>query len=168
MNWVVHDASLSPYVDESFDAVFMSHLLHHVAEPITAVKECNQVFKSKGMLLNRYGAIENIRDDVEHRFFPETLEIDEARIPSIKQVEGWFMDAGFDEIASNTISQQTYRSAEELFERIKLKSTSVLTLISQSAFEQGLEALQEYLSRNPTNPWLFKDRMTLTVGRKSS
>jgi hypothetical protein len=78
------------------------------------------------------------------------------------------MDAGFDEIASNTISQQTYRSAEELFERIKLKSTSVLTLISQSAFEQGLEALQEYLSRNPTNPWLFKDRMTLTVGRKSS
>lgn len=167
INWIVHEASLSPWGNKTFDAVFMSHLLHHVDEPLKVVRECYRIIKHEGTVLNRYGAIDNIRDDVEHTFFPETLEIDEARIPTIKQVEEWFIDAGFKDVSSETILQRSYRSAEEILERIKLKSTSVLTLISQSAFEKGLKALREYISSNPNDPWLFRDKMTLTIGKKS-
>lgn len=166
VSWVVHDASLLPFVDESFDAVFMSHLLHHVDEPLNVIKECYRILKPNGTILNRYGAIENIRSDVEHTFFPETLEIDEARIPSISQVEEWFNNAGFDIISSETILQRSYKSTEEILERTKLKQTSVLTLISQASFEQGLDALQGYIERNPDDSWLFRDLMTLTVGKK--
>jgi len=165
--WMAHDAVFSPYLAESFDAVFMSHLLHHVPKPKDVVRECYRILKPAGVVLNRYGAIENIRDDPEHRFFPETVGIDEARIPSIRQVEEWFRDAGFKEVSSETIHQHTYESAKEILDRMTLKPTSVLTLISQSAFEQGLERLRRYLSSNPDDPWLYQDRLTLSVGRKS-
>ncbi len=144
----------------------MSHLLHHVDGPRSVVKECYRILKPEGTILNRYGAIENIRDDPEHRFFPEAVELDEARIPTTKQVEKWFRAAGFNDVSSETIAQQTYRSAEEILRKAELKSTSVLTLISQPAFEHGLKALREYISSNPNDPWLFMDKLTLTSGKK--
>jgi len=166
IRWVVQDATTLSFSVCSFDAVFMSHLLHHVDEPLSVVKECYRILKPEGTILNRYGAIENIRDDPEHRFFPEAVELDEARIPTIKQVEKWFRDAGFNDVSSETIAQQTYRSAEEILRKAELKSTSVLTLISQPAFEYGLKALREYISSNPNDPWLFMDKLTLTTGKK--
>ncbi len=168
IKWDIQDATSLTYSNGSFDAVFMSHLLHHVDDPLKVTKECYRVLKPYGVVLNRYGAIEQIRDNREHVFFPGTLEIDEARIPSIEQVEEWFTLAGFNEVSSETITQQTYKSSNEILEKASLKSTSVLTLISQSSFQQGLNALREYISRNPNDPWLFKDRITLTTGKKSS
>jgi ubiquinone/menaquinone biosynthesis C-methylase UbiE len=167
INWIMHDANLSPFVGKSFDAVFMSHLLHHVEKPLNVMRECYRILKPNGIILNRYGAIENIRNDVEHMFFPETLEVDEARVPSINQVEEWFSNAGFESVSSENVLQRTFKSAEEIVERIRLKSTSALTLITQSAFEHGLEALQEHIERNPNDSWLFQDILTLTVGKKS-
>lgn len=166
IRWVIEDATMLSFPDCSFDAVFMSHLLHHVGDHLSVLKECYRILKSEGTILNRYGAMENIRDDPEHRFFPEAVELDEARIPTIKQVEKWFRATGFNDVSSETIAQQTYRSADEILRKAELKSTSVLTLISQPAFEHGLRALREYISSNPNDPWLFLDKLTLTTGKK--
>jgi ubiquinone/menaquinone biosynthesis C-methylase UbiE len=156
------------YPDESYDVVFMSHLLHHVADPRAVVGECHRVLRQGGTLLNRYGALENIQDDSEHRFFPEALPIDEARTPSLREVEAWFAGAGFVDVSSTTIYQQTYESGKERLERARLHSTSVLTLISPSAFEKGLQALAEYVSGNPDDPWLRVDKISITSGSKAS
>lgn len=166
VEWILQDAASLPYNEESLDAVFMSHLLHHVDDPFQVIRECYRILKPEGLIINRYGAIENIRDDPEHVFFSGTLEIDEARIPSIEQVEEWFILAGFNEVSSQTILQQTYTSADEILEKASLKSTSVLTLISKSSFQQGLNTLRAYISRNPNDAWLFRDRITLTTGKK--
>ena len=146
----------------------MSHLLHHVNELISVVKECYRTLRSGGIILNRYGAIEHICDDPEHRFFPEAVECDEARTPTREQVEKWFRAVGSKEISSETIIQQSYRSTEERLKKAKLQSTSVLTLISQPAFRQGLEALQAYSSRYPNDLWLLIDKVTLTTGTKGA
>ena len=166
VDWIVADAVSLPYPDASFEAVFMSHLLHHVDRPLTVVKECCRVLRSGGTILNRYGAIENIRDDPEHRFFPESIVIDKARTPTVEQVEEWFRVAGFKQVSSETILQQTYNSTEERLENVRLKSTSVLTLISQTAFGKGLERLQKYVSDNVDDPWLVQDKITITTGSK--
>ena len=166
VRWIIKDATTSSFLGCSFDAVFMSHLLHHVGDPLSVVKDCYHILKPEGIILNRYGAMENIRDDPEHRFFPEVAELDEACTPTTKQVEKWFRVAGFNDISSETIAQQTYRSTEEILRKTELKHTSALTLISQSAFERGLRALREYISTNPNDPWLFRDKLTLTTGKK--
>jgi len=167
IKWVIQDVTTLSFPDCSFDVAFMSHLLHHVDEPLSVVKECYRILKPEGTIFNRYGAMENIRDDPEHRFFPEAVELDEACIPTIKQVEKWFRTAGFNDVSSETIAQQTYKSAEEILRKAELKSTSVLTLLSQPAFGHGLKTLREHISSNPNDPWLFMDKVTLTAGKKS-
>lgn len=166
VNWISIDASSLPYCECAFDVIFMFHLLHHVDKPLNVVKECYRVIKPNGKIINRYGPIEDIRDDPEHTFFPGALEIDETRTPTVKQVEDWFRAVGFRNILSSTLIQQSNTSAEERLERVKSKYTSVLTLIDKSAFEKGLKDLQGYASRNPSDPWLLTDRITFTTGKK--
>ncbi|TET90447.1 MAG: class I SAM-dependent methyltransferase [Methanomassiliicoccales archaeon] len=166
VKWDLQDAAHLSYPDHSFDVVFMSHLLHHVDEPLRVVGECCRILRAGGVILNRYGAIEHIRDDPEHRFFPEIIGIDEVRTPTIGYVEDWFGVAGFKDVSSETIAQRTFESADERLEKAGLKCTSALTLIDQSAFEKGLQTFQRYVSENPDDSWLLIDRITLTHGRK--
>ncbi len=166
VKWDIQEATSLSYPVESFDAVFMSHLLHHVDEPLRVVEECHRILRPKGILLDRYGAIEDIHDDPEHRFFPRIIELDRARTPTVEQVEKWFGTAGFKRVSSETIEQRTFSYVEERVKKAELRHTSALTLISQSDFKQGLEALREYVSDNPDDPWLLNDRITLTIGER--
>ncbi len=167
VKWSVQNAAHLSYPNASFDVVFTSHLLHHLDEPLDAIRECYRVLRPGGVILNRYGPMEDIRDDPEHRFFPGNVEIDEARTPTVEQVEEWLGVAGFNGVSTEIVVQQTYRSAEERLRNAGLGCTSVLTLIDRSVFEKGLEAFRRCVSDNPTDPWLLTDKIAITTGRKS-
>lgn len=110
--------------------------------------------------------MEQIRDDVEHTFFPECIDIDEQRTPTVALVESWLKSAGFVDRVSEEIVQQTYRSGFEHLEAARIRSTSVLNMISEEAFLTGVERLAQYAYQNSNDPWLLFDKMTLTSGRK--
>ena len=82
-------------------------------------------------------------------------------------VEKWLSDTGFSGITTEEIKQKTWESATALLESAKTKNTSVLTLISQEAFEKGIDDLAEYIRNNPDDPWLFHDKLAFTVGVKT-
>jgi ubiquinone/menaquinone biosynthesis C-methylase UbiE len=166
VDWLVQDVTDLKIAESSFDVIFISHLLHHLDNPQALIQKCYQTLKPSGVIINRYGALEHVRHDPEHRFFPEAIKLDELRCPTIKRVEAWFQNAGFTEVQSETVIQPTYTSGEDRLSRVKLKSTSVLTLISQRAFEKGLESFEKYVSENPVYPWLLNDYMTITAGHK--
>jgi hypothetical protein len=117
-------------------------------------------------LLIRYGAIEQILGDVEHRMFPEASAIDQARTPSVEDVERRMGEAGFESVESLEVTQETYPDAHARLRAVKARSTSVLTLISPQAFEEGVLRMEEYVEVHPDDPWPRSDRMTLTVGLK--
>jgi ubiquinone/menaquinone biosynthesis C-methylase UbiE len=166
VKWDLEDARSLTYPDNSFDIVFMSHLLHHCEDPPAVIRECWRVLSNDGMIIVRWGAIEQIRDDVEHTFFTETIAIDEARTFPIEQMEGCLREAGFSGVISEKRVQQTYSTSQKHLESIKVKNTSVLTMISQDAFVRGVQKLQDYVARHPDDPWLLYDKMTITVGYK--
>ena len=166
VRWDVQDAQHLAYPDASFDAVFMSHLLHHVDSPPEVVSQCRRVLRSRGVVLVRYGAIEHIRDDVEHTFFPEVLAIDEARTLSVPAVADLLREAGFSDIVSEEVEHQTCETGAARLELARVRHTSVLTMISEQAFEEGMRRLTEHVASNSDDPWLLFDRMTLTVGRR--
>ena len=166
--WDYQDAQNLTYRDASFDVVFMSHLLHHVDCPVKVLRECKRVLTASGVVIVRYGAIEQIRHDVEHTLFPEVLAIDEARTPTIEVVEKWLSDAGFSGIITEEVIQQTFESSVARLGAAKAKNTSALTMISPEAFEQGIHHLSKYVKENPNDPWLLFDRLTLTVGYSSN
>jgi ubiquinone/menaquinone biosynthesis C-methylase UbiE len=166
ITWDCVEAHSLKYYGNTFDILFMSHLLHHVDIPTAVIDECHRVLKPSGVILIRYGAMEQIRYDVEHTFFPGVIEIDEKRTPTVNLVEGWLKSTGFVDIVSEEIVQQTFQSGLEHLEAARLRNTSVLNMISEEAFETGVEHLAQYVSRNPDDPWLLFDRMTLTSGQK--
>ena len=166
VTWDCVEAHALKYHDNSFDVLFMSHLLHHLDNPAAVIDECQRVLKPSGVILIRYGAMEQIRDDVEHSFFPEVIEIGEQRTPPVELVECWLKTAGFVDIFSDEIVQQTFRSGLKHLEAVRVRNTSVLNMISEEAFETGVERLAQYVRQNPKDRWLLFDRMTLTSGRK--
>jgi ubiquinone/menaquinone biosynthesis C-methylase UbiE len=166
VKWVLADASALPYPNSLFDIVFMSHLLHHVDSPLKVLKECGRVLVPSGVVIIRYGAMEQIRNDVIHTFFPQVIEIDERRTPTRQLMEKWLVKAGFVSISSEEVVQQTYQTGVEHLDAVRAKSTSVLSMISEESFQTGLHNLEEYIAKNPDDEWLLFDRMMLTVSHK--
>lgn len=164
VEWNLQDAASLTYLNQYFDVVFMSHLLHHIDNPKIVIKECFRVLKSGGILFNRYGAWDDIRDDPEHRFFPEAVEIDKQRTPTKLKIEKMLKDTGFIKVKSITLHQMTWKNAFERYERNKLKPTSVLTMINTEDFNQGMERFHDYVIRNHLDEWLIGDKLTLTFG----
>jgi hypothetical protein len=110
--------------------------------------------------------MEQIRNDVIHTFFPQTIEIDDRRTPTRRLVEKWLVEAGFISISSEEVVQQTYQTGVEHLDAVRAKSTSVLSMISEESFQTGLHNLEQYIAKNPDDEWLLFDKMTLTVGHK--
>ena len=167
VTWDVQDAHLLSYADASFDIVFMSHLLHHCADPARVIAECQRVLSPDGVLLNRHSVIEEIRGDPESTFFPETRAINEARIFSLAETITLLKQAGFVNIVSEKIIQHTSDTGYILYEKMSNKNVSALAMIPQKAFERGLKRLYEYVQNNPHDPWLLYDIMRITVGYKN-
>jgi ubiquinone/menaquinone biosynthesis C-methylase UbiE len=166
VNWEVRDAQYLTYPDASFDVIFMSHLLHHCDNPRKVIDDCWRILDERGAILIRHGAIEQIRDDVEHTFFPETLAIDEARVFTVKKLENYLKDAGFSGVVSEEVTQQTYATSTDHLKAVTVKSTSVLTMIPPDAFAKGISRFQKHIAKDPDDPWLLFDKVTLTAGYK--
>ncbi|MBN1381078.1 MAG: methyltransferase domain-containing protein [Deltaproteobacteria bacterium] len=167
VRWILGDAQALAFPAGSFEIAFMSHLLHHCNHPPMVLKECYRVLVPSGIILIRYGTMDQIRNDAEHTFFPEAVEIDQQRIFSRERLEKWLLDAGFVDISSQEIMQQTYKTGAAHLDAARAKSTSVLSMISEESFQAGLRRLEDHVAGNPNDKWLLCDRMTLTLGRKS-
>lgn len=166
VEWSIANVNDLPYSDSSFDVVFMSHLLHHLDRPFELVERCFRLVKPGGILFNRYGAMEHIRTDPEHTFFPRARELDEARTPTVNQVETWFRKAGFADVGSETVAQQTNVSATNRVRSVRARVSSVLSLMADAEFYQGLAEMERYAVANPDDRWMMTDKLTLTWGRK--
>lgn len=166
VTWEQQEATRLTYPDGHFDAVFMSHLLHHIAVPVRVLHECHRVLRPGGVVLVRYGTMEQIQRDVVHAFFPETVSLDRDRHQFLDRLTDALGAVGFVTVESKEVTQQTYESAAVHVEAIRTRGTSVLTLIPERAFQEGLQRLEEYVRKHPDDPWLLTDRMTFTSARK--
>ena len=166
--WDIQDAHRLSYYDTSFDIVFISHLLHHCAEPGQVLVECRRVLKPGGLLLIRHCVIEEIREDPESIFFPEALSINETRIATIAQMIALLKEAGFVNINSEIFIQRSSENGQILYERMSTRNVSSLVMIPQQAFERGLKRLHEYVQKHPDDLWLLDDKMRITTGYRDN
>lgn len=166
VNWSVQNITQQSFEDGKFDLVFISDLLHHLDEPIDALAECNRVLRPGGWIISKFGAMENIAKDPEHIFFSGVVDIDAARTPTEEDMKQWLMSAGFLKVTSHTVQEKTRLRGADRLSGARAKSISVLHMISQRQFEEGLAKLAEHIERNPNDPWLLEDPATYTIGQK--
>jgi ubiquinone/menaquinone biosynthesis C-methylase UbiE len=166
VRWEIQDIHKMTYGDASFDVIFMSNVIHHCDSPLKALRECHRILGDNGVILIRYGAIEQIREDVTHVFFPETLKLDEKRTPSVELLEKWMTEVSFNGINTQEVEQKTFQTDKELLDAHACKNTSVLSMISEDAFEIGMQRLRKYVGEHSNDPWLFYDWFSMTTGYK--
>jgi SAM-dependent methyltransferase len=164
--WSIQEVRNQTFEDASFDLVFVSDLLHHLDNPLDGIRECHRVLRPGGWLLCKYGAMENIVNDPEHTFFPETVPIDAARTPTQQQLGNWMSQAGFGSVSSHTEHEQTRMTGADRLAAARAKSISVLHMIEEHHFERGLNSLSAYVEQNPDDSWLMVDPTTLTWGQR--
>jgi hypothetical protein len=144
----------------------MSNLLDLIKTPHDVVRECTRVLKPSGVLVYHYGALEDILSEPEHKFFPETVELDHLRTPARKQVESWFGQTGLKNIGSDRDTYRLWKNAQERLMFVEDKATVALQTISFDAYNKGLSKLRTYVTANPMDPWLRELTVTTTYGRK--
>jgi ubiquinone/menaquinone biosynthesis C-methylase UbiE len=166
IQWRQADAESDFLPPSSCDVIFMSHLVHHLTDPGLFFKRCFGFLRHGGSVYVRYGALEHIRDDVVHRFFPRTVALDSDRTPETADIERLLDQAGFTDLHTATVVQRTYADAAGRRESLVFKGTSVQTFLSDEEHREGLARFDEFAAAHPDDPWLLEDRLCLARGRK--
>ena len=166
VTWLVGDVERLELAPDSFDCALMSLMLHHLDDHLGAFEGVLRILRPGGVFLIRQGTLEQIINDVTHRFFPETVTLDRKRTPLRAEVERWLGQVGFRDISAEEVAQTSYPSIESFLETSGHRVCSVLRMIGDDAFEEGMKRMREYLAEHPDDASLRQDLFTLFTARK--
>jgi len=94
-----------PIEDESVDMVFSYMFLHHVEEPILAIKEMNRILRPGGRVF-----LADYREHSNAELKEEMHDIWQGF--SINDLKGWFKKAGFKNILFDTVNNKHKNSGD--------------------------------------------------------
>jgi ubiquinone/menaquinone biosynthesis C-methylase UbiE len=141
-----------PVEDSAFDCVFVSQVLHHLADLDVAMTEARRVLTAGGRLIVRQTTAENLDSYFYQRFFPGARAVDQGRLPSRGKLIASAAGAGFTVDEVTPVLTEVAPTSREYVEKISTRTNSDLALISESEFEEGLVRLCDYCRENPGHP----------------
>jgi len=137
------DADLGfPYPDESCNAAFAVDVIHHIAKYDVFFRECGRILKPNSILIIVTDSEENIRNRSGNKFFPEKLKVEMDRYPPIDELNSYAKDSGLD-LVSEEQAEGYMDINDEMISKIEKKNSSSSRLISEEAFQRGLERVRQ-------------------------
>lgn len=136
-----------PYVDEHFDLVYSVDVIHHIQDRAKYYQEAMRVLKPGGMVCTATDSEEIIRNrPILAGYFPETVEVELKRYPPIDELRQLMSAAGFSWITSRDVEMRVEVTDIRAYRE---KAFSSLHLISEEAFQRGIQRLEADLARGP-------------------
>lgn len=159
-----------PFLEDTFDMVFMTEVIHHLQDTEIALAEIHRILRDRGRLCIVTQSHKQIEERVTSRFFPATVAIDKARYPSIAYIEATLLNIGFRAVWSRSCRFSPTILGEEYLNTISRRGYSMLHGISEHDFQAGLDALRATYDRGErldyaagyTFVWAAKDTQPLT------
>lgn len=135
------------FLPDFFDLVFWVDVIHHVTDHRAYFAEAHRVLRSGGKVCT----VTDCEWIIRHRpplaiYFPETIEVDLQRYPRIPDLRDEMEEAGFMEIIENLV-EFPYELTD--IEAYRDKAFSSLHLISDKAFQEGIQRLTRDLESGP-------------------
>ena len=135
------------FPNDTFDLVFSVDVIHHVEDRAAYYREAFRVLKPGGIVCT----VTDSEDIIRRRqplanYFPETVEPEIARYPSIADLHQMMEKAGFSEVAEERVEHQF---ATMDIQAYRDKAFSSLYLIPQEAFERGIRKMEADLLTDP-------------------
>lgn len=133
--------------DNAFDFLFSADVIHHAPDRRSAMDEAARVLRRGG----RICTVTDSADVIRRReplavYFPETVDVDLARYPSLDALRSSMESAGFRDIAEETVE---FAYALTDIAPVRAKAFSCLRLIPEEAFQKGIRRLVQDLAKGP-------------------
>jgi ubiquinone/menaquinone biosynthesis C-methylase UbiE len=141
-----------PLEDGAAGLVFLSQVMHHVADAPAALREVRRVLRPAGRLCVRQTTRENLDSYFYQRFFPEARAVDERRLPSRGGLLKLAGTCGFRRVAVEALRHEIAATADDYVAKVELRAYSDLESIPEAAFRAGLDALRAHCAANPDHP----------------
>ena len=123
-----------------FDLIFSVDVIHHVVDRDAGYREAFRVLRKGGRVCTVTESDMMLRTrDPQSRYFPETIDVELARYPSIETLRREMQRAGFENL-SEDVAEWTSEVIDTAPFREKVFSS--LLYISESAFDSGLARLE--------------------------
>ena len=130
-----------------FDFVFAVDVVHHLADRPRSFRECFRILRPGGKLCLVTESAEMIRHREPHAtYFLDAVEIELARYPTVAALKTELHGAGFVELQE--LGVECLGELTDI-EPYRTKVHSSLQLMSNSAFNAGLERLEQDLRAGP-------------------
>jgi ubiquinone/menaquinone biosynthesis C-methylase UbiE len=136
-----------PFDADTFDLVFSVDVIHHVDDRPAYFNEAFRVLKPGGLLCTVTDSEDIIRGRQPlSNYFPETVEPEISRYPHISDLYQMMTEAGFTGASEERVEDRT--SIQDI-QAYRDKAFSSLHLISQEAFERGIQRMENDLQAGP-------------------
>lgn len=132
-----------PFVDNFFDFVYMTDVIHHIPDINTMFKELNRVLKQGGYLC----IVTESHNQIESRFwvkyFPTIVEVEKKRYPDISEIIENANNNGF-MLSLKDVTDKDYKHviSQKSLTLVENKGYSMFHLIGEKDYECGLADLR--------------------------
>jgi SAM-dependent methyltransferase len=144
------DAAHIPLGDAAVDGVWLSTVIHHIADLDAAAREIRRVLKPGAPVLIRSAFAGRHESITLSRYFPEAVAVLD-RYPGVAAVEAAFRAAGFTTTGFEPVPQVTAPSLGHAAAALRREAHTPLQLITDEAYARGLQRLRD-AARTATGP----------------
>jgi SAM-dependent methyltransferase len=166
VGWRRAEAGRLPFRAGWFDAAHMHLVAHLIEDRGAAWEDLARVLAPGGRFVLVTFEPESFRDHYLIRWFPSVAPIDEARFPTVSELEGGLGAAGFTDVAFEAFAQRWTMAAADVLERVRGRYISTLRLVPDAEFAAGVRAAGRDLAEGGEVKadlrWLF---VTARAGR---
>ncbi len=147
VSFAVGTAEYLDFPDASLDFVFTVDVVQHLGGPAGHYREAYRVLAPGRRLCTMTHSDDMFRNSIVlSRYFPETVEVNLERYPTVEALCGQMTAAGFGDLHDDEIAYPAEVANSALYAS---KAYSTLHMIPEEAFERGLAALERDLERGP-------------------
>jgi ubiquinone/menaquinone biosynthesis C-methylase UbiE len=152
VRYLLGAAEQIPLADATVDLIFMSMVFHHFTNPPAVAAECRRVLGVGGHVFLRAGTADRIHAYPYVPFFPSSVPLLRATLPTCARMSDLFRAVGLQKVAEAILVQQITSTHAEYAERLSLGGDSVLARLAAADFEEGLSLLRRHAARIDPSP----------------
>jgi ubiquinone/menaquinone biosynthesis C-methylase UbiE len=159
---IAGEAQHLPVGDGSCKVVWLSTVIHHLADLRQVAGQIHRAMASGGMVFIR-NSFPGRHDEIAlFHFFPKAGRI-ASTFPTVDEVVQSFISAGFEFVTLRRIHEHSDESVSEMVERIRAMrhADTALAPLSDEEFADGLKSLMKAMSTTKRPPPLGLDLLVL-------
>lgn len=134
------------YESNTFDLVYSIDVIHYVKDLNHYFKECFRIMNNNGIIITITDSEDDLKNRTMTRYFPESLEIEKKRYPSIEKIIQNMKNNNFNEIKLSH-TEKELQLDDKIFQKFKNKAYSAIRLISNDSFNKGIKKIEDDMNK---------------------